>query len=171
MVVTANPLASEVGAKILQNGGTAADAMVAVQAMLGLVEPQSSGLGGGAFLVWFDAKTKEITTLDGRETAPSGVNPKMFLDKKGKPLKFFEAVVGGLSVGVPGTPALMEVAQKRWGNQLWSSLFKHAISVAETGFKVSPRLAKLIDYDQERLKTFKATSAYFRSKGEFYKSR
>ena len=170
MVVTANPLASEVGAKVLQNGGTAADAMVAVQAMLGLVEPQSSGLGGGAFLVWFDAKTKEITTLDGRETAPSGVNPKMFLDKKGKPLKFFEAVVGGLSVGVPGTPALMEVAQKRWGNQLWSSLFKHAISVAETGFKVSPRLGKLIDYDQERLKTFKATSAYFRSKGSFIKA-
>ena len=107
MVVTANPLASEVGAKVLQNGGTAADAMVAVQAMLGLVEPQSSGLGGGAFLVWFDAKTKEVTTLDGRETAPSGANPEMFLGKNGKPLKFFEAVVGGLSVGVPGTPALM----------------------------------------------------------------
>ena len=170
MVVTANPLASEAGAKILQNGGTAADAMVAVQAMLGLVEPQSSGLGGGAFLVWFDAKTKEITTLDGRETAPSGVNPKMFLDKKGKPLKFFEAVVGGLSVGVPGTPALMEVAQKRWGNQIWSSLFKHAISIAETGFKVSPRLGKLIAYDQERLRTFKATSAYFGSKGSFIRA-
>ena len=170
MVVTANPLASEAGAKILQNGGTAADAMVAVQAMLGLVEPQSSGLGGGAFLVWFDAKTKEITTLDGRETAPSGVYPEIFLDKAGKPLKFFEAVVGGLSVGVPGTPALMEVAQKRWGNQLWSSLFMDAIFIAETGFKVSPRLGKLIDYDQERLKTFKATSAYFSLNGEFIKA-
>ena len=170
MVVTANPLASEVGAKVLQNGGTAADAMVAVQAMLGLVEPQSSGLGGGAFLVWFDAKTKEVTTLDGRETAPSGVNPEMFLGKNGKPLKFFEAVVGGLSVGVPGTPALMEVAQKRWGNQTWSSLFMDAIYIAETGFKVSPRLAKLIDYDQERLKTFNSTATYFSLNGEFIKA-
>ena len=170
MVVTANPLASEAGAKILQNGGTAADAMVAVQAILGLVEPQSSGLGGGAFLVWFDAKTKEITTLDGRETAPSGVYPEMFLDKAGKPLKFFEAVVGGLSVGVPGTPALMEVAQKRWGNQTWSSLFMDAIYIAETGFKVSPRLGKLIDYDQKRLNFFNSTAAYFSSDGNFIKA-
>ncbi|MDE2694735.1 MAG: gamma-glutamyltransferase family protein, partial [Paracoccaceae bacterium] len=96
--------------------------------------------------------------------------PEMFLGKNGKPLKFFEAVVGGLSVGVPGTPALMEVAQKRWGNQTWSSLFMDAIYIAETGFKVLPRLAKLIDYDQERLKTFNSTATYFSLNGEFIKA-
>ena len=108
MIAAANPLAVEAGAKILARGGTAADAMIAVQAVLGLVEPQSSGLGGGAFLVWHDAASGEITTLDGRETAPLGVTPQLFLDADGAPLDFFEAVIGGRSVGVPGVPALME---------------------------------------------------------------
>lgn len=102
MVAAANPLAVEAGADVLRAGGTAADAMVAVQAVLGLVEPQSSGLGGGAFLVWYDARTGDVTTLDGRETAPQSITPTMFQDDSGEPLRFFDAVVGGLSVGTRG---------------------------------------------------------------------
>ena len=98
MVSAANPLAVEAGARILRAGGNAADAMVAVQAVLGLVEPQSSGLGGGAFLVWYDAASGNITTLDGRETAPLAATPTLFQDETGEPLKFFDAVVGGRSV-------------------------------------------------------------------------
>jgi len=111
MVVAANPLAVQSGARVLRAGGTAADAMVAVQSVLGLVEPQSSGLGGGAFLVWYDGTTREITTLDGRETAPMAATPTLFQDSSGAPLKFFDVVVGGLSAGTPGTPALMATAQ------------------------------------------------------------
>ena len=108
MVVTANKKASEAAARVLHSGGNAIDAMVTAQLVLGLVEPESSGLGGGAFLVYYENKTKKLTTLDGRETAPLEVKPDHFLDNKGKPLTFFEAVVGGKSVGVPGTPALLE---------------------------------------------------------------
>lgn len=161
MVVANNPLATEAGAKILKAGGSAADAMVAVQAVLGLVEPQSSGLGGGAFLVWYDAKAGQVTTLDGRETAPLAARPELFLDSEGKPLKFFDAVVGGLSVGTPGTPRLMEAAHRRWGRLAWSSLFDQAIGLAENGFEVSPRLAGLVAGDSERLGRFPATAAYF----------
>ncbi|MCR8548995.1 gamma-glutamyltransferase [Salipiger sp. P9] len=161
MVAVANPLAAEAGAKVLRAGGTAADAMVAVQAVLGLVEPQSSGLGGGAFLVWYDAASGEITTLDGRETAPLAADPRQFQDAAGTPLKFFDAVVGGLSVGTPGTPALMEAAQRRWGRANWAGLFDDAIALAEDGFTVSPRLAGLVAGDAERLQRFPATAAYF----------
>ena len=115
MVVTANIQASKIAAKILKNGGTATDAMISAQLVLGLVEPESSGLGGGAFLVYFDNKTKEIITLDGRETAPLLIKENIFQDTNGNPLKFFDAVVGGKSVGTPGTPALLEEAYKRWG--------------------------------------------------------
>ena len=139
MVSAANPYAVKAGAKILAKGGTAADAMVAVQSVLGLVEPQSSGIGGGAFLIWYDAASGQITTLDGRETASRHVTPQLFQDASGEPLKFFEAVVGGKSVGVPGTPALMLDAHKRWGRLSWSSLFEPGISLAKSGFKVSPR--------------------------------
>ncbi|HAV09430.1 MAG TPA: gamma-glutamyltransferase, partial [Rhodobacteraceae bacterium] len=110
MISVANPLAAQAGARVLAAGGTAADAMVAAQAVLGLVEPQSSGLGGGAFLLWHDGATGKITSLDARETAPLSATPKLFQDAEGKPLKFFEAVLGGRSVGVPGVPALMEEA-------------------------------------------------------------
>lgn len=161
MVAAANPLAVEAGADVLRAGGTAADAMVAVQSVLGLVEPQSSGLGGGAFLVWYDAATGELTTLDGRETAPLAATPTLFQDENGEPLGFFDAVVGGLSVGTPGTPALMEEAHRRWGNANWGSLFDAAISHAEQGFTVSPRLAQLVAGDQERLSRFPATADYF----------
>ncbi|MEP3300840.1 MAG: gamma-glutamyltransferase, partial [Roseibium sp.] len=129
MIAAANPLAVEAGAKILKAGGSAADAMVAVQAVLGLVEPQSSGLGGGAFLVWYDAQTGELTTLDGRETAPQEADPTYFQDAAGEPLKFWDAVVGGRSVGTPGTPKLMEAAHQRWGKLEWAPLFKDAIAL------------------------------------------
>ena len=119
----------------LAKGGSAADAMVAVQSVLGLVEPQSSGIGGGAFLIWYDAASRQITTLDGRETASRHVTPQLFQDASGEPLKFFEAVVGGKSVGVPGTPALMLDAHKRWGRLSWSSLFEPGISLAKSGFE------------------------------------
>jgi gamma-glutamyltranspeptidase/glutathione hydrolase len=161
MVVAANPLAAEAGARVLGAGGTAADAMVAVQAVLGLVEPQSSGLGGGGFLVWYDAATGEVTTLDGRETAPLAATPGLFLDRGGAPLEFFDAVVGGRAVGTPGTPMLLEEAHRRWGRADWSGLFDDAIALAEGGFPVSPRLAALVEDDAERLKTFRHARRYF----------
>ena len=161
MVVAAHPLASQAGADVLAAGGTAADAMVAVQAVLGLVEPQSSGLGGGAFLVWYDAASGQVTTLDGRETAPLAATPRLFQDASGEPLKFFEAVVGGRSVGAPGTPALMAQAHLRWGRSDWSGLLDLAIRLAEEGFAVSPRLATLVAGDAERLAVHPDTAAYF----------
>ncbi|WP_040818427.1 gamma-glutamyltransferase [Litoreibacter arenae] len=165
MVAAANPLAVRAGARVLADGGTAADAMVAVQTVLGLVEPQSSGLGGGAFLVWYDGATGEMTTLDGRETAPMAATPLLFQDENGEPLQFFDAVVGGLSVGTPGTPALLEKAHAKWGRADWPTLFADAIDLAENGFEVSPRLAALVDSDQERLGRFARTASYFLPEG------
>ncbi|WP_420003955.1 gamma-glutamyltransferase [Arenibacterium sp. LLYu02] len=161
MVAAANPLAVEAGARVLREGGTAADAMVAVQSVLGLVEPQSSGLGGGAFLVYYDAATGALSTLDGRETAPLAATPTLFLDANGAPLEFFDAVVGGRSVGTPGTPALMELAHRKWGKANWGGLFAEAIALAEGGFAVSPRLAEAIAGEAEGLSRFPATAAYF----------
>ncbi|MEL7131792.1 MAG: gamma-glutamyltransferase [Pseudomonadota bacterium] len=161
MVAAANPLAVQAGVEILAAGGTAADALVAVQVVLGLVEPQSSGLGGGAFLVWHDAATQELTTLDGRETAPLAATPGLFQTEDGEPMGFFDAVVGGRSVGTPGTPALLEEVHTRWGNLAWPRLFDAAIGLADDGFEVSPRLAGLIERDAERLGTFPATADYF----------
>ena len=166
MVSAANPLAVQAGSDVLRKGGTAADAMVAVQAVLGLVEPQSSGLGGGAFLVWYDAATGAITTLDGRETAPLAATPTLFQDETGEPLKFFDAVVGGRSVGTPGTPMLMAEAHKRWGNQSWAPLLDPAKSLASDGFSVSPRMADSIAADPDRLSRFPKTAAYFFPNGK-----
>lgn len=161
MVAAAHPLAAEAGEKVLAEGGSAIDAMIAVQTVLGLVEPQSSGLGGGAFLVYYDAATSRLTTLDGRETAPMEATPKLFLDEKGEPLKFFDAVVGGRSVGTPGTVMLMQEAHNRWGRKPWKDLFVPAETLARDGFSVSPRLAGLIATEGDRLKTFETTAAYF----------
>ncbi len=161
MVVAANPLAAQAGLKVLREGGNAADALVAVQTVLGLVEPQSSGLGGGAFLVWYDAKEKKLTTFDGRETAPAEATPSLFLDKDGNPLPFFTAVVGGRSVGTPGTVRLMEAAHKRFGKKDWKGLFDQAIALAEKGFAVSPRLHGEIADDIGRLDTQPAARTYF----------
>ncbi|WP_428928703.1 gamma-glutamyltransferase [Marinibacterium sp. SX1] len=166
MVAAANPLAVAAGARILERGGSAVDAMIAVQTVLGLVEPQSSGLGGGAFLVYWDAAEGRLTTLDGRETAPLRATPTLFQDEAGAPLKFYDAVVGGRSVGTPGTPALMERAYKHWGRLPWPELFDDAIRLATDGFEVSPRLAGLVAGDAERLARFPATAAYFLPDGQ-----
>ena len=161
MISAANPLAVQAGAKILAAGGSAADAMVATQVVLGLVEPQSSGLGGGAFLVWYDAASGKLITIDGRETAPMNVTPKLFQDENGEPLKFFDAVVGGLSVGTPATPALMAKAHELWGKANWDGLFADGVALADEGFIVSPRLATSVAGDAERLSRFKPTADYF----------
>ena len=161
VIAGANPLAVEAGAQILADGGTAADAAVAIQLMLGLVEPQSSGLGGGAFVLYWDAAAKRLTTLDGRETAPATASPTLFHDETGEPLKFFDAVVGGRSVGVPGTPMLLAEMHTRWGKRPWKSLFQPAIAMARQGFAVSPRLAAQIAGDGDRLKTDPLARAYF----------
>lgn len=166
MVVAAHPLAAQAGADVLAQGGTAADAMVAVQAVLGLVEPQSSGLGGGAFLLWFDAASGQITTLDGRETAPLAATPRLFQHPDGTPMGFFDAVVGGRSVGVPGTPALLAEAHRRWGQADWAGLFQPAITLAEDGFSVSPRLAAAVARDAARLASQLGTARYFVPDGQ-----
>lgn len=118
MVVTAHPLATQAGVGILEQGGTAVDAMIAVQAVLGLVEPQSSGLGGGAFVVYFDAETQQTTTFDGREKAPAAATQARFL-REGQPLEFVQAWQSGLSVGVPGVPRLLETLHRRYGRLPW----------------------------------------------------
>jgi gamma-glutamyltranspeptidase/glutathione hydrolase len=140
-VAAANPLAVDAGLEILARGGKAVDAAVAVQAMLGLVEPQSSGLGGGAFLMYFDAHTGKVSALDGREKAPQGARPDMFLDEHGKPLPFFEAVRSGRSTGVPGAVALLSVAHRKFGLLRWKELFDPAVRAATQGFRVPARLA------------------------------
>lgn len=165
MVVAANPVAAETGLRILRDGGSAADALVAVQAVLGLVEPQSSGLGGGAFLVWYDAANGTVTTFDGRETAPAAAGGDLFLDAEGKPLPFFDAVVGGRSVGVPGVPRLLETVHGRYGKLPWITLFEPAIRLAATGFTVSPRLAELVAADAGRLGAEPSTRRYFYPEG------
>jgi len=170
MVVTANIQASKIAAKILKNGGTAADAMISAQLVLGLVEPESSGLGGGAFLVYFDNKTKEIITLDGRETAPLLIKENIFQDTNGNPLKFFDAVVGGKSVGTPGTPALLEEAYKRWGKTDWSLLFEDAINLSKNGFVISKKLSSSIKRSKRSLSKFLNTKTYFLPNDEPLKS-
>ena len=166
MVVTANPYASDAGANILSRGGTAADAMVAVQTVLGLVEPQSSGMGGGGFLVWYDATSGELTTLDGRETAPFAATERLFQDDTGEPIKFWDAVIGGRSVGVPGMPALIEVAHSKWGKLPWNDLFKRAASLADRGFVVSHRLSGLLATEQQRMSSSIDALSYFFPKGK-----
>ncbi|WP_304619661.1 gamma-glutamyltransferase [Paracoccus sediminilitoris] len=166
MVTAAHPLAVQAGARVLEAGGSAADAMVAVQSVLGLVEPQSSGLGGGAFLVWYDAESGELTTLDGRETAPMDVTPTLFQDENGEPLEFMDAVIGGRSVGTPGTPRLLETAHRNWGKSNWSTLFQDAITLADQGFTVSPRLAELVAGEGDDLARYPATKDYFFPDGQ-----
>lgn len=140
IVSAAHPLAAEAGNKILNDGGSAIDAAIAVHAVLGLIEPQSAGLGGGAFMLMFDAQTKKISAWDGRETAPSGVTPDLFLDKDGKPLRFADAVIGGRSVGVPGVVRLMAESHAKHGKLKWARLFDPAIELADKGFPLPPRL-------------------------------
>ena len=137
-VAAANPLASHAGYQVLQAGGSAVDAAVAVQMVLTLVEPQSSGIGGGAFLLHFNGK--DVEAYDGRETAPAGADERLFLGADGKPLPFYDAVVGGRSVGVPGAVRMLEMAHRQHGRLPWAQLLQPAITLAETGFQISPRL-------------------------------
>ena len=139
MVAAANPLAVEAGVNVLRRGGSAVDAAVAVQAVLGLVEPQSSGLGGGAFMTYYDAKTRKVTAYNGRETAPAAATDALFLDETGKPLPFVTALMSGRSSGVPGAVAMLSLAQAQHGKLAWNSLFADAERLADEGFKVSPR--------------------------------
>jgi gamma-glutamyltranspeptidase/glutathione hydrolase len=149
-----------VGRDILRRGGNAIDAAIAVQLVLGLVEPQSSGIGGGAFLVYYDRQTKQVHTYDGRETAPAAAKPDRFLGKDGKPLQFYEAVVGGKSVGVPGTVRMLELAHQKYGKLPWAQLFQPAIRLAEQGFPLSPRLHTLLSKEQF-LPRFEPARSYF----------
>jgi gamma-glutamyltranspeptidase/glutathione hydrolase len=148
MVAAANPLAVDAGYSILRQGGSAVDAAIAVQLVLGLVEPQSSGIGGGAFMLVHDAKRNKLIAYDGRETAPAAAKPDRFLDSEGKPLAFYAAVVGGKSVGVPGTVALLAEVHKRHGRLPWAKLFGPAIDLAEQGFQVSERLNVMVTTEQ-----------------------
>jgi gamma-glutamyltranspeptidase / glutathione hydrolase len=143
-VAAANPLAVDAGLEILRRGGRAVDAAVAVQAMLGLVEPQSSGVAGGAFLMYYDAHNGHVTAFDGREKAPAGAHPDMFLDEHGKPMSYVEAVRSGRSTGVPGVMAMLWSAQHKFGALHWKDLFEPAIRSASQGFKVPARLAMFL---------------------------
>lgn len=157
-VAAANPLATEAGRQILAAGGSALDAAIAVQMVLTLVEPQSSGIGGGAFLMHWDGRT--VQAFDGRETAPAEADARLFLGADGKPLAFDDAAVGGRSVGVPGTVRMLETAHGRHGRLAWSALFEPAIRLARDGFPVSPRLHTLLKADLH-LKKDPTAAAYF----------
>ncbi len=160
MAAAANPLAAEAGRQILRGGGSAVDAAIAMQMVLNLVEPQSAGIGGGGFLVHYDASTKQIVTYDGRETAPAASTPDMFLDAQGQPVPLAQASIGGAAVGVPGLLRMMELAHRAHGRLPWARLFEPAMQFADEGFPVSERLFKLLS-DDKRLREFPAAAKYF----------
>ena len=144
VVSAADPRAAEAGREILQHGGSASDAAIAMMLALSVVEPQSSGIGGGGFMIHNDGRTNKVETLDGRETAPSSASPQLFLKEDGKPLPFLQAMPGGRSVGIPGNIALAARASAKWGKVRWSALFQPAIRLAENGYQVTPRLANTL---------------------------
>jgi gamma-glutamyltranspeptidase/glutathione hydrolase len=160
MMVSANPLATQAGEAMLRRGGSVVDAAIATQLVLNLVEPQSSGIGGGAFMVLYSAKTGRIQTVDSRETAPAAARPDRFLDAQGKPLPFAQAVNNGMSVGVPGLLRGLELAHEEAGVLPWADLFQPAIGLAEQGFAVSPRLHALLA-GNKALPKQAAAAAYF----------
>ena len=160
MISAANPLAAKAGLEVLRSGGSAIDAAIATQMVLTLVEPQSSGIGGGAFLLHYNKSTGAIESYDGRETAPQSATAEMFLKADGKRKKFYDAVVGGSSVGVPGLLRMLEMVHRDHGKLPWKELFQPAIDLAENGFVISPRLAGLLAREKY-IKTVPATKAYF----------
>ena len=162
-VAAANPLAAEAGAQILRAGGSAVDAAIAVQMVLTLVEPQSSGIGGGAFLLHWDGR--RVQALDGRETAPAAVNERLFLDASGQPLPFPTAVASGLSVGVPGAVAMLALAHRQHGRLPWARLFDPAIQLAEQGFQISPRLHSQLAGEQALPADPVARAYFYRADG------
>ncbi|MCC5856464.1 MAG: gamma-glutamyltransferase [Idiomarina sp.] len=167
MVAAANEKASQAGIRVLEAGGNAIDAAVAVQAMLTLVEPQSSGIGGGAFLLYWDAEAQQLFSLDARETAPSAATPELFLDEQGNAPRWIEAIGGGRSVGAPGVVAGLELAHQRWGQLPWAALFNDTIELAEQGFVVSERLAMLVKSEMNPwLPQLSAARDYFYPNGE-----
>lgn len=147
MVAAAHPLAVEAGYDVLARGGSAVDAAIAVQLVLGLVEPESSGIGGGAFLLHWSQREQRLRSYDGRETAPAAARPARFLGPDGKPMPFMRAVLGGRSVGVPGVLRMLELAHQRHGRLPWAELFRPAIDLAEKGFPLSPRLHALLEQE------------------------
>jgi gamma-glutamyltranspeptidase/glutathione hydrolase len=170
MVSAANPLAVEAGLNVLRKGGSAVDAAVAVQAVLGLVEPQSSGLGGGAFMTYYDAKTKKVIAYNGRETAPAGATPDMFLDASGERLAFPVAVTSGKATGVPGAVAMLSMAQEQHGKLAWKDLFDDAERLADQGFVVSPRMAGMISSRFPQAVTPDATAYFTKPDGQRYQA-
>lgn len=162
LVAAANPYAAQAGLEVLKRGGTAVDAAVAIQATLGLVEPQSSGVGGGGFLLVYDAKTRKVTSFNGRETAPKSAGPQLWLDETGQPLPFPRALLSGRATGVPGAIAALYMAHHQFGRLPWRDLFASSERLAETGFVVSPRLAN--DFKNPRIPELAASDvqAYFK---------
>ncbi len=158
MIAAANPLATQAGYQILKAGGSAIDAAIATQMVLTLVEPQSSGIGGGGFLMLFDGRLTKA--FDGRETAPAAATETLFQGADGRALPFYDGVVGGRSVGVPGELRMLEAAYKQHGKLPWKTLFEPAIKLAEDGFVVSPRMATLLKSEQY-LKNDPTARAYF----------
>ncbi len=163
-VAAANPLATDAGYRILKSGGSAVDAAIAVQMVLTLVEPQSSGIGGGAFMLHWDGA--QIEALDGRETAPAAADERLFLQADGKPMPFADAVVGGRSVGVPGTLRMLQAAHLRHGRLPWARLFEPAIELAERGFRVSVRLHAALAGEQRLRDQANAASFYYGADGK-----
>ena len=161
LVVAANPFASDAGLEILRAGGSAVDAAVAVQMVLGLVEPQSSGIGGGAFLLHWSQKAKRVRSYDGRETAPQAAAPDRFLDASGQPLARQAAIESGRSVGVPGAVRMLELAHGRHGRLPWRRLFEPAIRLAESGFPMSPRLNQLLERESGLRNDAAARALYY----------
>ncbi len=167
MVSAADPRAADAGREILKDGGSAADAALAMLLVLTIVEPQSSGIGGGGFMIHHDARTNTVTTIDGRETAPAAATSRRFLAVDGSPLGFADAVAGGLSVGVPGNVRLMEMAHRKWGRLKWDRLFKPAIKLAEDGFEISPALFQRLQTMKVALRDFPEIRAhYYDASGE-----
>ena len=161
MVAAANPHAASAGYEILRQGGSAIDALIATQLVLNLVEPQSSGIGGSGLVVYFDDDSGKVSSWEGRETAPGAVKPDLFLDQDGEPIAFYDAVVGGHSVATPGVLKLLHTLHRKHGLLPWATLFQPAIKLAREGFRVSPRLARMVAMDQERLSRYPTTKAYF----------
>ncbi len=164
MAATANPLATDAAYTVLKAGGSAVDAAIAAQLVLTLTEPQSSGLGGGALMMHWDGKS--VAALDGRETAPASASETLFQDAAGKPIGFYEAVLSGQSVGVPGTVRLLEAAHQRWGSLPWASLFEPAIALADNGFAISPRLHGLLKLEKHLIKDPQAANYFYLPNGE-----
>ena len=163
MAAAANPHAVNAAVEILQAGGSAVDAAIAAELVLGLVEPQSSGIGGGGFLLYYDARSEQLTGYDGRERAPAGATPSMFLDNRGRPIPFLDAQASGRSVGAPSLVHMLKLAHEDHGRLDWARLFDPAIRLAMEGFDVSPRLAALIAAHAERgrLRADFGTRGYF----------